>query len=558
MKKQNSIQVYQRLLALLNLDKTEIKQIYIYSIFYGILSLMLPIGIQAAIQFIQAGKSSTSFYVIVFLVLLSIVIAGYVQLMQVRIVENLQQKIYVRYAFDFSYRLSNVDFTKHKELNPIELSNRFFETISLQKGLPKILIDLIGAILQIAFGLLLLSFYHPVFIAFSLIIITLLVLSFRYSGRKGIAYGLLESKYKYKTAYWIQEITRRKNVIQHVDHQFVLNKSDEIISGYIKNRELKFKVIWNQFIQLIGFKLLLILCFFMIGSYLVFSGKMNLGQFVASEIIIILLISSVEKVILSLETVYELFASIEKIEQVIDLPLREYKESASKEWLKSNDVSISFHELEAEMIPFEKESKIHLDYELNIVGHTTIFSENSLHHKTIINVLTRNAKIKEGFIHLNKLPFKFISNEDYFSKVYYLNHLNSIFNGSIKRNILLGKEISLEEWDEIIAKTNLKDQTIFLEEGFDKVISETDFLTNEFIIRIIIARILFLKPKIILDNYFINNLIQHDYQDLIQLLFDENQPWHIISFNSDRSIEHLFSQKYKIDQNSKEGIIKLN
>ena len=51
---------------------------------------------------------------------------------------------------------------------PPELANRFFDTITIQKGLSKILLDVPAALLSIIFALILLSLYHPFFIIFGL------------------------------------------------------------------------------------------------------------------------------------------------------------------------------------------------------------------------------------------------------------------------------------------------------------------------------------------------------------------------------------------------------
>ena len=47
-------------------DSLEIRNIYVYSISKGLLSLSLPLGIQALINFIQGGKISTSWVLLVF------------------------------------------------------------------------------------------------------------------------------------------------------------------------------------------------------------------------------------------------------------------------------------------------------------------------------------------------------------------------------------------------------------------------------------------------------------------------------------------------------------
>ena len=57
------------------------------------------------------------------------------------------------------------------------------------------------------------------------------------------------------------------------------------------------------------------------GCVLLIQKEINIGQFVASEIVIILVMNAVEKFIIQLDTVYDVLTSIEKIGSVMDLPI---------------------------------------------------------------------------------------------------------------------------------------------------------------------------------------------------------------------------------------------
>lgn len=163
---ENKISPWKRFLSLLELDKKDIRQIFYYAIFAGLVALTLPLGIQAIINLIQGAQVSTSWIVLVVLVTMGVAFQGVLQLMQIRILENMQQKIFTRASFEFAYRFPKI---KMKELNnyyPPELANRFFDVLTIQKGLSKILIDFPAATLQIIFGLILLSFYHSFFIIY--------------------------------------------------------------------------------------------------------------------------------------------------------------------------------------------------------------------------------------------------------------------------------------------------------------------------------------------------------------------------------------------------------
>ncbi|MFN7014797.1 MAG: ABC transporter ATP-binding protein, partial [Bacteroidia bacterium] len=76
--------------------------------------------------------------------------------------------------------------------------NRFFDTLTIQKGLSKILMDISTASLQILFGLLLLTFYHPFFIFLGMFFILILSVIIRFTAPIGLQTSLNESNHKYR------------------------------------------------------------------------------------------------------------------------------------------------------------------------------------------------------------------------------------------------------------------------------------------------------------------------------------------------------------------------
>lgn len=319
---------WKRLSEQLRLDKTEVTQLYTYAIFSGLVSLSLPLGIQSVIQYIQSGRITTSWVVLVILVIAGVILSGVLQIMQLRITEIIQQRIFVRYTFDFAYRFPRMNRLALAGKVPSELMNRFFDIISLQKGLAKVLLDFTSAVLQIGFGLLVLSFYHPFYIVFSLALIMLVYVAFRPIIKRGFATSLDESGHKYKTAFWLQEIARSDwsfRLAPNANH--ALTKLNEHAGKYIEVRESHFRILWKQYIWMIALKSLIVASLLGLGGYLVIDQQMNLGQFVAAEILILLILGAVEKIILLLETLYDVFTSLEKLGQITDLPTT-YEESS--------------------------------------------------------------------------------------------------------------------------------------------------------------------------------------------------------------------------------------
>ena len=122
----------------------------------GLVGLSLPLGVQATINLVVGGQFNASIIVLIALVLIGVILQGLIIYMQLRIAEDLQQRIYARSSFEFIYRFPKIKSQSLDGFYPPELANRFFDTMVIQKGLPKAIIDFSASLLQIVFGLILL------------------------------------------------------------------------------------------------------------------------------------------------------------------------------------------------------------------------------------------------------------------------------------------------------------------------------------------------------------------------------------------------------------------
>jgi ABC-type bacteriocin/lantibiotic exporter with double-glycine peptidase domain len=197
---------------IIRLEKKEVTAIYFYAILSGVIQLSLPLGIQTIINFSQAAagiaKLPVSIILLIFIVLVGIFVSGILQVNQMKIVEKIEQSIFTRFSLDFAHKIPKIDSTELNKNHLPELMNRFFEIISLQKGLSKILLDIPLAVIQIIFGLILLSFYNSTFIILGLLLILLLFFIFKYTTKKGLNAAYDESENKYEVASWLEEIAR--------------------------------------------------------------------------------------------------------------------------------------------------------------------------------------------------------------------------------------------------------------------------------------------------------------------------------------------------------------
>ncbi|MDP1973241.1 MAG: ABC transporter transmembrane domain-containing protein, partial [Sediminibacterium sp.] len=308
-----------KILELLNLDKKDVSSIYAFAILAGILSLAMPLGIQTIIGFVLAGSLSTSIVVLIVLVVAAVIIYGLLQVRQLQVTEKIQQKIFVRYSFEFADRLPKMNIEKLDAYYLPELVNRFFDTISLQKAVEKLLLDVPAAVIQIFFGLILLSFYHPVFIAFGAVLALIGYLIMRFTLPAGFQASIEASDQKYATAAWLEEMAR---VIKSFKYsrgtELNIKKTDGIVSNYLHARTTYFKVLLTQYWSLIMFKVLITAAMLIVGAVLLVDQQINIGQFIAADIVILSIIASVEKLILNMDKVYDVLTSVEKLSKITE------------------------------------------------------------------------------------------------------------------------------------------------------------------------------------------------------------------------------------------------
>ena len=520
---------WQRLLGMLTLEKRDVFQVFYYAIFAGLVNLSLPLGIQAIINLIQGAQVSTSWIVLVVLVTMGVAFVGILQLMQIRIIENLQQKIFTRASFEFSYRFPKIKMNELSSYYPPELANRFFDTLTIQKSLAKILVDFPAALLQIIFGLLLLSFYHPFFIIYGFLLVLLIYVVFKYTAQRGLETSLEESKNKYRVAHWIQEVARSIvsfKLSGKTTH--AIDKNDVLVSSYLDARESHFKILVIQFIQMIGFKVLVTAGLLLIGGFLVFNQEMNIGQFVAAEIIILLVISSVEKLILGLETFYDLLTSLEKLGQVVDKELEPL--GGERPFSEVDGFNIELKDV-TYIVPGRDKTIIdHVSLKVTPSCTILLKGPSGSGKSTLLRLMAGILEPDSGQIYVNDVSLKGINLN------YYRSHLGksmpgeSPFEGTILENLTFGdKKIPMDRIYWVLEKTKLMDFVKEQPQGLNTVLypegREIPYTVGK---KLVLARSILRKPKLLLMKDPLDHFREEEAVEVMDFLTDPANGWALI------------------------------
>jgi len=538
---------WKRLLGLLELERKDIFQIFYYAIFSGLVSLSLPLGIQAIINLIQGAQISTSWIVLVVLVTIGVMFSGALQLMQLRIIETIQQRIFTRASFELSYRFPKIKMNELRNYYPPELANRFFDTLTIQKGLSKILIDVPTAILQILFALILLSFYHPFFIIFGVFLLILVYVVFKYTAQKGLQTSLEESKYKYKVVHWIQEIAR--SVVSFKlsgNTSLAVHKNDDLVSKYLIARENHFKVLIIQFIKMIGFKVIVTASLLVIGGTLVLNQSMNIGQFVAAEIIILLVINSVEKLILGLESFYDVLTSLEKLGQVVDKDL-ESQEGETPDYKKG--VTLEFDNVSYLVSNRDKPILKNISFKIPCKSRIIINGESGSGKSSLLQLIAGIIEPTSGHIYIDNLSLSSLHLNYYRSHLGLSLSIENPFEGTIKENLTFGNtNISDEEIFKILEIVGLAQFIKEQPKGLQTILyPEGKQMSYTIAKKIVLARAILKQPKVLILEDALDQFNIEETNTIIDFLTSESNPWTLIVVSSNERWKNKCTQQITLE-----------
>jgi ABC-type bacteriocin/lantibiotic exporter with double-glycine peptidase domain len=546
---------WKRFISLLKLERKDIFQIFYYAIFGGVVSLTLPLGIQAIINLIQGAQISTSWIVLVILVTLGVIFSGALQLMQLRIIETIQQRIFLRASFELSYRFPKIKMSELRNYYPPELANRFFDTLTIQKGLSKILIDVPTAILQILFALILLSFYHPFFIIFGILLLLLIFIVFKFTAQKGLETSLIESKNKYKVAHWIQEVARTVVSFKLSGNtNLSLSKNDVLVNKYLKARESHFKILLLQFSQMVGFKVVVTASLLLIGGALVLNQEMNIGQFVAAEIIILLVIASVEKLIIGLESFYDVLTSIEKLGQVVD---KELESQEGEKPLFKDGLTIELDELSYRVEDRKKAIINNISLTIHPKSRILIKGESGSGKSSLLKLLSGILEPTGGHIYINNLSLNSLHLNHYRSQLGLSLSDETLFEGSIKDNLVFGdKNISSDFINEALQIVGLNQFIKEQSNGLETIIfpegKQISFTISK---KIILARAIIKQPKVMILEDPLDQFNLDETVSIINYLTDVKRPWALLVVSSKKSWSSKCNQTITLEKGEIKSII---
>jgi multidrug efflux pump subunit AcrA (membrane-fusion protein) len=299
------------LLGFIRKEYPEFPWVAVYSITVAGLSLVVPLAVQAIVSNVTLGIVSQTIFFLILGIFFGLSLYVVLSLFQTWLVELLHR----RFLISLTDNVSNIICDKKEENYDIKLE-KFYEFSNIQKSVKLIILDSLSLFLQVFTGIIVLIFYHPIFIIFVAFILLFIFGIFYFAGNGVFETASKESYAKYALVQSLRDLGKA------TDTSLGSAGVRDSLVTYLQKRSKNFKIVFRQAILsgillIFGSTLLLAL-----GVYLVVSKQLTLGQLVASEIIITVILTSVFKFQKNIEAFFSLNASIEKLNTYLHFDIK--------------------------------------------------------------------------------------------------------------------------------------------------------------------------------------------------------------------------------------------
>ena len=480
--------IYKTLSELLHLEKYFIRKVILLSSLAGLFSLAIPVGVQLLLTFVTAQEVRPGMYAILILILFFVWLNGRLQIRLMKEGEDVEQRLFVQLAFTYLGRILN----QNPQSNDRGFAKYFIEISYLQKGFSKLFIDLLFASLQLTFGLLLISFYHPMFFLFGLSFVILFIVLLRWKFNMAVLSSYEESRAKYEMVNWLSlaELFRKK--FNRPNSEFAFEEANKISEDYLLSKRFHFKLLLQKQNAFLVFKIITVGGMLLLGSLLAVEQKISIGQFLGAEIVIVLVISSIEKILFSLSTIFDTLTSMQKA-----LSFQENKQSD----YTSNDEN----KIQIESIDYiESTSSINLLLER---GRMYNLTGNPIHCKKLLQALDLRTENPFG-LKCNGHDIKHVSVHSFKSKMAWCDHLPVLLEDSFFANVKWNTNASNEEIVEAAEMVGLNQFYSNLPKGiYSKTHHRDPIWTLEIRAMLELARAVVSKPDLLVlrNQYILQN-----------------------------------------------------
>lgn len=515
-----------RLLEIVQLERQDISLLIILTFGYGLLGIATPVAVQTLVNIVTMGGVLQPLYVVALILFFLLVLSGVLYLFEAYVVELIQRRLFVRTTLQVGKQAQGVQLQLYDSANPVELMNRFFDVSTLQKSAATLLTVGLTALLQGLVGSVILMFYSLYFMVIVFMVIVMFALIVFVLGKHAIPTAIAESKAKYETVAWLETIARNAYLFKFFNARHrVSKKTDAHAHAYLETRFSHFKVLLLQNIGGVALYAFVGTAMLVLGGALVIQGQINLGQFVAAELIIFGVLAAFVRFISKLESYYDMLAALDKIGVLQDLP---------QESIGTHIPSHGYYlQMVVQALDFAYSPRIApiqaLSFSVGKGQSLAVLGASGAGKTTLIGLLTGLRSPNRGHVSVDGIDLRQLNLEHYRNRVGLVTKAEFI-EGTILDNLRLERaDISLDKIHQVLAALGLEDDIAKLEHGLDTPLTAFGApLSTTQAQRMMLARAIIGEPDIMMIDGLLDTLNRQELAAVLALLKQNASAWMLI------------------------------
>jgi putative ABC transport system ATP-binding protein len=539
-----------RFFGLMQPEMKDVWTLMIFGLVTGLLYLAVPLAVSALVSNLAFGTQSAPFQQALLVIALALfgflLISAVIRGLQFYVAEVIQRRLFVRLAADMAYRLPRVKADSLDGVHAPEMVNRFLDVVTVQKSTALLLLDGFNLILSGGIGLIVLGFYHPFLLAFTVGLVIALTFIIFVLGRGAVNTSIQESICKYDMVNWLEELARYPRLFKgRGGYEMATYRADELSRAFLNARGNHFRIFFRQVSGLLLLEVVASSALLMVGGWLVLNSQLTLGQLVASELIVSSIVVSLAKVAKKFEAWYDMLAAVDKLGHLVDLTIE--TEDGDFPQVKGGGVSISVRNV-CFSYPKSREVLSNVSFEVPAKGRVSLMGAQGSGCSTLLDLILALRFPTSGHIAIDGLDVRSWYLEQLRDHVM-LVRSQDIVSGTIAENIRLGQvDVDLNTVQNVLKAVKLADDLLALPAGVHtQLVTGGLTLSSRQRTRLLLARALALKPKLLMLDDIFDGMDHESMAELTDVILDPALPWTVIIGTRDPLVAEKCTQRVSLD-----------
>lgn len=534
---------FSRVTKLIELEKSDIYIIIFLTLGAGFLALATPIAVQTLVNIVTMGGVVQPLILVSFMLFILLVFSGGLNLLETYVVELMQRRVFVRATLQSAAKAQAMQVSVRDSENTVELMNRFFDVSTIQKTTYQLLTKGLAAVLQAIVGSIVLMFYSFYFGLAAFFLLLMAWITVKVVGRLAVHTAISESYAKYDTAAWLESIGRNLTMFKFGNSQaHAMQRADALANNYLDRRKKHFSTLFKQNILATLTYATAATLMLGLGGWLVMQGQINLGQFIAAELITFTVLAAFVRFVAQLEYLYDLTAGLDKLAMLNELP----SEREGGHVIQSTQAySVEANQLTLPAVQRQRIVNLRLKSGKSLA--ILVDSENA--KSSLAELLVGLRSPLSGVVKINNMDIRQLDLSAMRQHVAYIQHIETLEESIITNLTLQHPETSLQEVQHILSQLGLIEAINALPNGLETLLLPSGApLTNMQSRILMVARAILIQPRLIVIDGLLDGLHGDELDTVCKALAASADGWSLIVVTSLPSIAKQFNEIYELDK----------